>query len=111
MLLQDQYDVVRRHLAEDEVAARLNARARADQFALLQRATEALAVQTGQWVKRASLAASVVLAAALAFSAVGQRSKSGRGPAQDRRTLGFPLFLGISLGLAAAFLALAEWLH
>ena len=67
MLLQDQYDLVRQRLADQEIAARLAARARAGQFALAERATTAVAVSAVQSWMLVGVAGSLLLAVTLAF--------------------------------------------
>lgn len=66
-LLQDQYDLVRARLAEQEVDARLADHGRVGQFSLLERATSAQAVNVVQSWMLAGVAGSLLLAVTLAF--------------------------------------------
>lgn len=66
-LLQDQLDVVRLRLAEQEVAARLDSRDRAGQFGLLERATTAKAISVVENWMLIGIAGSLLLAVTLAF--------------------------------------------
>lgn len=115
MLLQDQYDVIRRHLAEGEVASRRAERTRSGQFAMLQRATAGQAVQTGQWVKLVSLAVSVLLTIGLALAAFGRaallRVRARHAKGAERTLFGMPLSMMASLALVLALLGLAEVLR
>lgn len=119
MLLQDQYDLIRRHLAEEEVTARLAAHQRADDFILLQRASTAQAVRSDNLMILAGLAGAVLLSLALAFVAE-RRPWAGRAkaPAQDshglpnaadpqRLILGMPRFLVISALTVLALIGLS----
>ncbi len=67
LLLQDQYDVVRHHLAEEEVATRFAARQRSADFALLQRAGAGLPLRSGNLWMLGAVAGAVLLALAAAF--------------------------------------------
>ena len=66
-LLQDQYDLVRARLAEQEVDARLADHGRVGQFSLLERATSAQAVNVVQSWMLAGVAGSLLLAVTLAI--------------------------------------------
>ena len=66
-LMQDQYDLVRQRLADQEIAARLDARARVGQYVLVERATSAVAISVVQSWMLVGVAGSLLLAVTLAF--------------------------------------------
>lgn len=118
MLLQDQYDLVRHRLAEEEIASRLAERQRAEQFALLQRATTAQVVRTGNGVMLLVLLAAALAALVVAFGA-GQR---GPNPAPltsrlqdsillvddpDRPIFGLPRFVVLTVAVVALLIGLS----
>lgn len=124
ILLQDQYDLVRHNLAEAEVASRLADRHRADQFALLQRATSAQPVPTGNLWRVCALAASALLA--LAVASGRDRRWSGGGSQPDalrlnsriqggfrllddlnRPIMGLPRFVVLSMALVGLLISLS----
>ncbi|MEO6298409.1 MAG: Wzz/FepE/Etk N-terminal domain-containing protein [Paracoccaceae bacterium] len=86
-LLQDQYEVVRHRLAEQEVAARLADRVRAGQFSLLIRATSARAVSVDRSWMLLGMAGSLLLAVTLAFVLERRYPALQRGQGTDLRTL------------------------
>ena len=67
MLMQDQYDLVRQKLAEEEISSRLARHLLAGQFSLLRRATAGEAVTVVQNWMLAGVAGSLLLAVSLAF--------------------------------------------
>ena len=66
-LMQDQYDQVRKALADQEIAERLAQRNRDGQFGLLQRATSAQAVNVVENWMLSGVAGSLLLAVTMAF--------------------------------------------
>ena len=120
VLLQDQYEVVRHHLAEEEVATRLAARQRSADFALLQRASVGLAVRSGNIWLLGTLAGAVLLSLAAAFVAergswasarLGGQMRDGYRLVDDpsRPIFGLPRFVVVSAVLVVAMI-LASWL-
>jgi hypothetical protein len=83
LLLQDQHDLVRQRLAEQEVAARLDSRNRAGQFSLLMRATSAEAVLLVRNWMLIGVAGSLLLAVTLAFVLERRYPALQRGPWTD----------------------------
>lgn len=79
MLMQDQYDLVRQHLAETEIAARLARQHQAGQFSLLRRATAGSAAKIVQDWTLSAIASGLLLAVALAIL------RDRRFPAQPSR--------------------------
>ena len=82
-LLEDQYNLVRQRLAQQEVAARLDSRNRAGQFSLLQRATSAEAIRIVQSFMVIGVAGSLLLAVTLAFVLERRYPALQRGPWND----------------------------
>ena len=122
LLLQDQYDVVRHHLAEEEVATRLAARMRASDFALLQRASGGQAVRSGNISVLAGLAGAVFLALAAAFLVERRPWTSPRLESQmrdgyrlvddpSRPILGLPRFVVFSAIVVVALVTLSVLLR
>jgi hypothetical protein len=122
LLLQDQYDVVRRHLAEEQVATRLAARQRAADFVLLQRASAGQVVGPGNLWLLAELAGAVVLSLAAAFVAERRPwAKPGSGATirdgirlvddPTRPILGLPRFVVVSALVVVALVALSVLLR
>jgi hypothetical protein len=118
ILLQDQYDVVRQHLAEEEVATRLAALQRSADFVLLQRANAGLAVRSGNLWLLGGLAGAVFLSLAAAFvverqpwasARLGSHVKEGYRLVDDpnRPIFGLPRFVVISAVLVGALIALS----
>lgn len=118
MLLQDQYDVVRRHLAEEEVATRLAARQRALDFALLQRASGGIAIRSGSSSVLGGVAGAVFLALAAAglaerrpWASLKRRNLMKDGcrmlDAPRRPVFGLPRFMVFSAIAVAALVALS----
>ena len=106
ILLQDQYDVVRQHLAEEQVAARLADHRRAGDFVLLQRAKTGLAVGSGNIWLLALLSGAIALALAAAFlshhAAALQRAITAEGA-----VFGLPRFAVISALAISALITLS----
>ena len=82
-LLEDQYDLVRQRLAQEEVAARLDSHNRAGQFSLLQRATSAEAIRIVQSFMVIGVAGSLLLAVTMAFVLERRYPALQRGPWND----------------------------
>ena len=87
LLLQDQYDLVRSRLAEQEVAARLENRNRAGQFSLLLRATSAAATAEVGNRMLIGVAGSLLLVVALALVLERRYLALGRKPWHDFATI------------------------
>ncbi len=100
LLLQDQYDLVRTRLAEQEVATRLESHNRAGQFSLLQRATSARAVRVVQSIMVIGVAGSLLLAVTLAFVLERRYPALQRGPWND--------FMALRAKLAGGYLLIDD---
>ncbi len=117
ILLQDQYDVVRHHLAEEEVATRLATRQRALDFALLQRASGGQTVRPGNLWLLGGLAGAVFLSLTAAFLVERRPWVSARPGGQinsyhlddspSRLILGLPRYVVLSATVVVALVALS----
>lgn len=122
LLLQDQYEVVRHHLAEEEVATRLATRQRSADFVLLQRASAGQAVHPDNLWLLGGLAGAVFLSLAVAFLAERQSWTSAKLGNQmrdsyrlvddpSRPIFGLPRFAVLSAAVVAALIVLSMLLR
>lgn len=111
-LLQDQYDVVRRRLAEAEVDARLAARQSASQFTLLARADQGRPVRDHAGL----LAALAALAAAVAVLALRDNRRivtawRRMSAAPGGQVFGLPRSLALGVALVGLVIGLSVSIH